>query len=142
MPTPLKEATSTKKMGPITDHSTVLNALAQSLENTEKLYLEMAEKLMDSNPELALMGSCLLVALIRDDDVYVMNVGDSRAIIAQCASNDGNVEYVDMEGTERDGALIAVQLSTDHSTSIEEVSLDLSISVLLLMHYYLTSQAG
>lgn len=125
MPTPSKEATRAKKMGPITDHNTVLNALAQSLESTEKLYLEMAEKLIDSNPELALMGSCLLVALIRDDDVYVMNVGDSRAIIAQCVSNGGNGEDGEMEGTERDGAgLVAHQLSTDHSTSIEEVSLD------------------
>ncbi|KAF3340480.1 putative protein phosphatase 2C 26 isoform X1 [Carex littledalei] len=121
MPTPSKEATRAKKMGPITDHNTVLNALSQSLESTEKLYLEMAEKLIDSNPELALMGSCLLVALIRDDDVYVMNVGDSRAIIAQCASNGGNGEDGEMEGTERDGAgLVAHQLSTDHSTSIEE----------------------
>jgi serine/threonine protein phosphatase PrpC len=125
MPTHSKGAISVKKLGPINDHNTVLNALAQSLESTEKLYLDMAEKLMASNPELALMGSCLLVALIRDDDVYVMNIGDSRAIIAQCSSNDGNEKDEEMEGTERDGdGLVAVQLSTDHSTSIEEVTLD------------------
>ncbi|KAJ4746455.1 Protein phosphatase 2C family protein [Rhynchospora pubera] len=121
MPAPLKEVSSARILGPVTNHSTVLNALAQSLESTEKQYLEMTENLMDSNPELALIGSCLLVALIRDDDVYVMNVGDSRAIIGQYASNIGNEEDLEMERTQRDEVgLVALQLSTDHSTSIEE----------------------
>jgi len=32
---------------------------------------------------LALMGSCVLVMLMKGEDVYVMNVGDSRAILAK-----------------------------------------------------------
>ena len=66
-------------MGPV-DHGLVLSALSRALEVTELAYLDMTDKLLDTNPELALMGSCLLVALMRDEDVYVMNVGDSRAI--------------------------------------------------------------
>lgn len=29
------------------------------------------------------MGSCVLVMLMKDEDVYILNVGDSRAVIAQ-----------------------------------------------------------
>ncbi|KAL2548009.1 putative protein phosphatase 2C 23 [Forsythia ovata] len=104
---------------------------------------------LDQYPELALMGSCLLVVLMRDEDVYVMNVGDSRAIVAQhepeevsssaeskVAGDDGlNAEGIVeelAEVSERENKkrneyhihqamrLAALQLSTDHSTSIEE----------------------
>jgi hypothetical protein len=40
-------------------------------------------RVLDENPELALMGSCVLVMIMKDEDVYILNVGDSRAIIAQ-----------------------------------------------------------
>uniref|UniRef100_A0A5B7AV99 PPM-type phosphatase domain-containing protein n=1 Tax=Davidia involucrata TaxID=16924 RepID=A0A5B7AV99_DAVIN len=108
----------------------------------------MIDKVLDRNPELALMGSCLLVVLMRDEDVYVMNVGDSRAIVAQyepqeissstgsngppdnVANTEGIVEEatdasergnkVANEASAQAMRLIALQLSTDHSTSIEE----------------------
>lgn len=151
------------------DHSAVLKALASALEATEKAYLEMADRALDENPELALMGSCILVMLMKDEDVYVMNVGDSRAIVAQQRSYEHHALsgsrsqslYSHIAGTaERIGArdslmqldleriieetpteletfdasystcqgehltasllLNALQLSTDHSTSIEE----------------------
>jgi hypothetical protein len=40
-------------------------------------------RVLHENPEVALVGSCVLVMLMKDEDVYIMNVGDSRAIIAQ-----------------------------------------------------------
>ncbi|KAM0934154.1 putative protein-serine/threonine phosphatase [Dioscorea sansibarensis] len=100
--------------GPATDHGLVLRALSRALEATEMEYLEMTDRAMVSNPELALTGSCLLVVLVRDDDVYVMNLGDSRAIVAQRkvpAIDDGGAPAVE---------LVALQLSMDHSTSIEQ----------------------
>lgn len=131
-------------MGPV-DHGLVLSALSRALEFTELAYLDMTDKLLDTNPELALMGSCLLVALMRDEDVYLMNVGDSRAIVAHYEPKevDSCVELGSKGGVESGGAesiveeplglgqigsaqqqrLVALQLSTDHSTSIEEVSL-------------------
>ncbi|KAG9452249.1 hypothetical protein H6P81_005153 [Aristolochia fimbriata] len=123
------------KVGPI-DHDSVLRALSRALEATELAYLEMTDRVLDRNPELALMGSCLLVALMKDEDVYVMNVGDSRAIVAQYQPQDfdlsakvttdhtsgfeeeGIVEAA--EGPDQIMRLSALQLSTDHSTSIEE----------------------
>lgn len=116
-----------RKMGPVSDHDLVLNALSRALKATEMAYLEMTDRAMDCNPEMALMGSCLLVVLMRDEDVYVMNVGDSRAIVAQYRLQEG-VEKggyeVEIEGQfDQEGMnLGALQLSTDHNTSIPEVS--------------------
>ncbi|CAH8337988.1 unnamed protein product [Eruca vesicaria subsp. sativa] len=36
----------------------VLEALSQALRKTEEAYLDTADKMLDENPELALMGSC------------------------------------------------------------------------------------
>ena len=113
-----------RKEGPV-DHELVLKALSQALELTELAYLDMTDKVIDTNPELALMGSCLLVVLMRDEDVYVMNVGDSRAIVAQYEPQEvGSSVYENELSTEAiiETRLTALQLSTDHSTSIEEVS--------------------
>ncbi|XP_068634204.1 protein phosphatase 2C 29-like [Aristolochia californica] len=123
------------KVGPI-DHDSVLRALSRALEATELAYLEMTDKVLDRNPELALMGSCLLVVLMKDEDVYMMNVGDSRAIVAQYQPQDldpsAQVTRDQNGGFEEEGIveaieapdqimrLSALQLSTDHSTSIEE----------------------
>ncbi|CAI9775225.1 unnamed protein product [Fraxinus pennsylvanica] len=40
-------------------------------------------------PELALMGSCVLEMVMKGNDVYLMNVGDSRAVLAKKTENDG-----------------------------------------------------
>lgn len=139
-----------RKIGPV-DHELVLRAMSRALEVTELGFLDMTDKVLDRYPELALMGSCLLVALMRDEDVYVMNVGDSRAIVAQyepkepvsSTDPDGPVDSgLNVEGIVEESAdagnkenkvmneasvqamkLTALQLSTDHSTSIEEVSI-------------------
>ncbi|XP_071685894.1 protein phosphatase 2C 29-like [Rutidosis leptorrhynchoides] len=133
-----------KKDGPV-DHTLVLKAMSRALEVTELAYMDMTDKVMDQYPELALMGSCLLAVLMRDEDVYVMNLGDSRAIVAQhdqteeVGSSGSGDNGIVIEGvvTESVGVveegndvasdvpaqntrLMALQLSTDHSTSIEE----------------------
>nr|GMD96111.1 protein phosphatase 2C 29 [Ipomoea batatas] len=138
---------SRRKVGPV-DHELVLRAMSGALEITELAYLDMTDKLLDRCPELALMGSCLLVALMRDEDVYVMNVGDSRAIVAKYepeeVTSSSNATILGNDGLAVDGiaeelkgsiqvedkvsnvvpvqdmSLTALQLSTDHSTSIEE----------------------
>ncbi|OMO67773.1 phosphatase 2C (PP2C)-like protein [Corchorus capsularis] len=120
------------------NHGDVLKALSQALKKTEESYLEIADKMLMENPELALMGSCVLVMLMKGEDVYVMNVGDSRAVLAQKAEPDywlgkvrQDLERIneetlhDLEGFDGDRSsgitdLTAFQLSVDHSTSIEE----------------------
>ncbi|XWS36003.1 hypothetical protein CRYUN_Cryun20dG0044600 [Craigia yunnanensis] len=146
----------------VVDHDAVLRTMARALESTEEAYMEMVEKALDINPELALMGSCVLVMLMKDQDVYVMNLGDSRVILAQERPNDRhpnpNFARDDLKLRNRSRELLvrmeldriseespmhnqhsqvsilnknidismcrlkmkAVQLSTDHSSSIEE----------------------
>ncbi|KAL9658980.1 hypothetical protein QQ045_011357 [Rhodiola kirilowii] len=124
--------------------------MPRALHMTEAGYLDITDKFLDRNPELALMGSCLLVVLMRDEDVYVMNVGDSRAIFAQSEQQDKVRPSVDLEEVAESGEsiegivkgtpktlsekvdeivknhsiqvtkLTALQLSTDHNTSIKK----------------------
>lgn len=108
------------------DHSDVLNALETALKKTEEAFLETADRMVKENPELALMGSCVLAMLMRGEDIYLMNVGDSRAILAQkgrpdpkataCRidSSDGGDQFDEMH------SLISLQLTQDHSTYVEE----------------------
>lgn len=135
------------------NHSEVLNALSQALRKTEEAYLQNADKMVTRNPELALMGSCVLVMLMRGEDVYLMNVGDSRAIVAQQFEPDFGTgkPYRDLErineGTmrvfessngvefEKLKALASHQLTMDHSTYTEEV-LFLSVSKDYIFHVH------
>ncbi|KAE8680459.1 putative protein phosphatase 2C 4 [Hibiscus syriacus] len=138
----LKEQLSRNKSGGsrsmTINHEDVLNALSHALKKTEESYLDIADKMLMENPELALMGSCVLGMLMKGEDVYVMNVGDSRAVLAQKTEPDYRLGKVrqdlerineetlhELEGFDRDRSnvipdLTAFQLSVDHSTSVEE----------------------
>ncbi|KAJ9178279.1 hypothetical protein P3X46_010176 [Hevea brasiliensis] len=120
------------------NHADVLKALSQALKKTEEAYLDIADKMLMENPELTLMGSCVLVMLMKGEDVYVMNVGDSRAVLAQKAEpdywlgksrqdleriNEETLHDLETDECERKNSLptlTAFQLSVDHSTNVEE----------------------
>jgi serine/threonine protein phosphatase PrpC len=124
-----------------TNHSEVLKAVSEALRKTEDAYLEIADKLVKNNPELALMGSCVLVMLMKGEDVYLMNVGDSRAVLAQEADQLDHLGtrkvHQDLKRINEEilsnhnfyfgvacgglSNLISLQLTTDHSTYVEEV---------------------
>uniref|UniRef100_A0A0E0KE81 protein-serine/threonine phosphatase n=1 Tax=Oryza punctata TaxID=4537 RepID=A0A0E0KE81_ORYPU len=153
------EVTRRCKSGPV-DHDAVLRAMSRALENTEEAYMDIVERELDKNPELALMGSCVLVMLMKDHDVYIMNLGDSRVILAQDNEQYNNSSFskgdlrhrnrsteslvrVELDRISEESPMHnpnshlssntktkelticklkmrAVQLSTDHSTSVEE----------------------
>ena len=117
------------------NHGEVLKAMCRALNKTEETYFEIADKMLDENPELALMGSCVLAMLMKGEDVYVMNVGDSRAVLAQNKDPDlrlGKIDH-DLERINEESlfdcqvsdgvkpSLRAFQLTMDHSTCVEEV---------------------
>ncbi|CAA3029679.1 probable phosphatase 2C 4 [Olea europaea subsp. europaea] len=107
------------------NHLGVLKALSEALRKTEASYLEIADMMLMENPELALMGSCVLVMVMKDDDVYLMNVGDSRAVLAKKAENDGKMrkdldEMLYGDEFENMHNLSSCQLTMDHSTSVRE----------------------
>ncbi|KAF6137771.1 hypothetical protein GIB67_040479 [Kingdonia uniflora] len=121
------------------NHTNVLKALSQALRKTEESYLDVADRMVTENPELALMGSCVLVMLMKGEDVYVMNVGDSRAVLAQTAEppelwlgnnarhdlemiNEETSNDLETDDDYSDGVpnLNALQLTLDHSTCVDE----------------------
>ncbi|KAJ4821733.1 Protein phosphatase 2C family protein [Rhynchospora pubera] len=103
-------------------HVEVLKALSRALMKTEEAYLAMADNMLGQNPELALMGSCVLVMLMMRDDVYLMNVGDSRAVLATKSPTDleGINQHLFNDFAGFLPSLSAVQLTFDHSTCAEE----------------------
>ncbi|CAK9185297.1 unnamed protein product [Ilex paraguariensis] len=119
-------------------HSDVLKALSEGLRKTEEAYLEIADMMVMENPELSLMGSCILAMLMKGEDVYLMNVGDSRAVLARKAEPDlrirkagkdlerineeslDGIEAFDGLGFENFLELTSCQLTMDHSTSVAE----------------------
>lgn len=120
------------------NHLDVLKALSAALRKTEDSYLDIADKMVMENPELALMGSCVLVMLMKGEDVYLMNVGDSRAVLAHKAEPEREPRDLDLiyEETQDDGDLelcingdecyglpnlSSLQLTMDHSTYVKEV---------------------
>lgn len=106
------------------DHVAVLKALTRALHRTEEAYLDIADKMVGEFPELALMGSCVLAMLMKGEDMYIMNVGDSRAVLATMGSVDlEQISQGSFDGSVGDcpPCLSAVQLTSDHSTSVEEV---------------------
>ncbi|KAK6140245.1 hypothetical protein DH2020_026043 [Rehmannia glutinosa] len=108
-------------------HSEVLKGLSEALRKTEESYLEISDMVLIENPELALMGSCVLVMVMKGDDVYLMNVGDSRAVLAKNDSQIGKMKKDCCDelvyGYEYDDDvcnLSSCQLTMDHSTSVKE----------------------
>ncbi|GJN31603.1 hypothetical protein PR202_gn00114 [Eleusine coracana subsp. coracana] len=106
------EITRRCKLGPV-DHDAVLKAMSRALQTTEEAYMEIVEKELDRNPELGLMGSCVLVMLMKDQDVYVMNLGDSRVILGQDNDqyNNSNFSKGDLQYRNRSReSLVRVEL--------------------------------
>ncbi|XP_058083345.1 probable protein phosphatase 2C 40 [Magnolia sinica] len=88
----------------------VVDSLRRALSQAESEFLNMVEQEMDDRPDLVSVGSCVLVVLLYGKDLYTLNLGDSRAVLA--TMNEG----VDVDGTE---PLEAVQLTESHSVDNE-----------------------
>ncbi|KAL3648698.1 hypothetical protein CASFOL_005101 [Castilleja foliolosa] len=81
----------------------VLCSLRHAIDQAESEFLHMVEQEMDERPDLVSIGSCVLLVLLHGKNLYVLNLGDSRAVLA---SYDG-------EG------LRAVQLTESHTVDDE-----------------------
>ncbi|KAF8009064.1 hypothetical protein BT93_J0144 [Corymbia citriodora subsp. variegata] len=84
----------------------VINCLNDAVAQAESDFLYMVEQEMEDRPDLVSIGSCVLVVLLHMNDIYLLNLGDSRAILA---TSDGT----------RDGALKAIQLTETHTVDNE-----------------------
>ncbi|KQK07980.1 putative protein phosphatase 2C 46 [Brachypodium distachyon] len=98
----------------------VLDGMARALRRTEEAYFAAAEARAAECPELGMAGSCVLVVLVRGADVYAMNVGDSRALLARRDLPGAGAKEIRRRfdgAADGGGDLVAVQLTMDHSTS-------------------------
>ncbi|KAK7303793.1 hypothetical protein RJT34_14710 [Clitoria ternatea] len=66
----------------------VLDGLRHVLSQAENDFLYMVEKEMEERPDLVSVGSCVLLVLLHGNDLYTLNLGDSRAVLATCCTDD------------------------------------------------------
>ncbi|KAE8076754.1 hypothetical protein FH972_015381 [Carpinus fangiana] len=88
----------------------VLDSFVRALNQAENDFLNMVEQEMEDRPDLVSVGSCVLVVLLHGNDLYTLNLGDSRAVLATYG------EGADMTGNER---LKAIQLTDSHTVDNE-----------------------
>ncbi|KAL8209907.1 hypothetical protein R6Q57_006639 [Mikania cordata] len=88
----------------------VLDSLQRALNQSENDFLYMVEQEMEDRPDIVSVGSCVLVGLIHGKDLYIMNLGDSRAVLAL---DDDESKIDEVKG------LKAVQLTDCHTVDNE-----------------------
>ncbi|XP_060197779.1 probable protein phosphatase 2C 40 [Lycium barbarum] len=88
----------------------VLETLEQALYQAESDFLHMVEQEMDDRPDLVSIGSCVLAVLLHGKNMYVLNLGDSRVVLA--THSDGIT-------TCNDEVLQAEQLTISHNVDDE-----------------------
>ncbi|KAL5182539.1 putative protein phosphatase 2C 40 [Glycine soja] len=84
----------------------VLDILQRAISQAENDFLYMVEQEMEERPDLVSIGSCVLLVLLHGNDLYTLNLGDSRAVLATCGTADR------MDKSER---LKAIQLTDNHT---------------------------
>ncbi|KAI4318560.1 hypothetical protein MLD38_032248 [Melastoma candidum] len=85
--------------------------IRKAFQATEDGFLSVVSNNWPLKPQMAAVGSCCLVGLISDGNLYVANLGDSRAVLGR--------------GGKATGKVMAVQLSSEHNASIESVRKEL-----------------
>ncbi|KAL4191880.1 hypothetical protein AMTRI_Chr06g191240 [Amborella trichopoda] len=72
----------------------VIDCLRRAISQAESDFMYMVEQEMEDRPDLVSVGSCVLVVLLHGNDLYTLNIGDSRAVLAK--SEDGSVTSVQL----------------------------------------------
>ena len=86
----------------------VLDGLRQALYQTESDFLEKVEQEMQERPDLVMVGSCVLVVLMYGRNLYTLNLGDSRAVLATSRAPNSSVMSM------KTPSLHAVELTERH----------------------------
>lgn len=101
----------------------VVDCLVRAVEQAENDFLSRVEKEMEDRPDLVSVGSCVLIVLLHGSDLYVLNLGDSRAVLATINNNTLKAVQLTEEHTvDNDSEL--EKLLADHSDDPQVVSYD------------------
>ncbi|XP_057959807.1 probable protein phosphatase 2C 40 isoform X2 [Malania oleifera] len=88
----------------------VLDCLQRALNHAESDFLYMVEQEMEDRPDLVCVGSCVLVVLLLGQDLYTLNLGDSRAVLATYSEDVDINEHAKLK---------AIQLTDSHTVDNE-----------------------
>ncbi|CAA0817493.1 Probable protein phosphatase 2C 40 [Striga hermonthica] len=88
----------------------VLSRLQHALDQAENEFLHMVEQEMDERPDLVSIGSCVLLVLLHGKNLYVLNLGDSRAVLATHVRGSDEIDGWELK---------AVQLTDSHTVDSE-----------------------
>ncbi|CAI9786282.1 unnamed protein product [Fraxinus pennsylvanica] len=83
-----------------------VDVIKKAFNATEEDFTRLVKRSLPIRPQIVSVGSCCLVGAISDGELYVANLGDSRAVLGSQGS---------------DGKRLAERLSTDHNVSCENV---------------------
>ncbi|CDO97255.1 unnamed protein product [Coffea canephora] len=85
------------------------DVIKKAFSATEEDFTQLVKRSLAVTPQIASVGSCCLVGAISNDQLYVANLGDSRAVLGR-RGFDGE-----------SGSVVAERLTTDHNVSCEMV---------------------
>lgn len=85
-----------------------VDVIKKAFSAAEDEFLHLVKRTLLVRPQIASVGSCCLVGAIANDELFVANLGDSRAVLGRSVSGKKDV-------------VLAERLSTDHNVSAEEV---------------------
>ncbi|RVW38567.1 putative protein phosphatase 2C 28 [Vitis vinifera] len=87
------------------------DVIRKAFQATEEGFISLVARQWSIRPQLAAVGSCCLVGVICGGNLYIANLGDSRAVLGRLVKATGDV--------------LAIQLSAEHNACIESVRQEL-----------------
>ncbi|MBA0572631.1 hypothetical protein Golob_002958 [Gossypium lobatum] len=90
-----------------------VDVIRKAYQATEEGFLSLVARQWPMTPQLAAVGSCCLVGVVCGTNLYVANLGDSRAVLGRAIKE--TEEY------------LAIQLSAEHNACIESVRQELQL---------------
>ncbi|KAF7841313.1 putative protein phosphatase 2C 64 [Senna tora] len=88
-----------------------VDVIRKAFQATEEGFTSIVAKQWQMKPQIAAVGSCCLVGVVCNGNLYIANVGDSRAVLGKAVKATGEV--------------LAMQLSTEHNAAIESIRQEL-----------------
>jgi len=105
-----KGAANSLKLSTESFREGVTKCLQLALAQAESDFMYMVEQEMEDRPDLVTVGSCVLVVLLHGQDLYTLNLGDSRAVLATSDHSTNN---------SNNDSLKSVQLTESHTVDDE-----------------------